>query len=100
MIQFFTLYFGRNGTEGKIPRLGNLLRICLLLKHVNFSTSKSFMLIKMNVNIKLKITYEDEDLSSLAIKSLNVRLSSFLDFLFNCFFFLLGVPDSSSSSTS
>ena len=77
-----------------------MLRTCLLFKHVNLSISKSFMLIKMSVNITLKITYEDDDLSSRAIKSLNVRLSSFLDFLVNCFFFLLGVPDSSSSSTS
>jgi len=32
----FTLNVGRNGSEGKIPRLGNMLSVCLFFKHVNF----------------------------------------------------------------
>ena len=46
MILFFILDLGGNGSEGKIPRLGNVLNICLFSDHVSSSMLISFMLIK------------------------------------------------------
>ena len=56
MVLFFTPHLGRNGSEGKFPRLGNMISVCIFfikaceLKYAYKLCAYS----KMNVNAELK----------------------------------------------